>query len=82
VRDAYVVSDNELDDKNHLYSRYNGANFLIVDEDMNSGGTLMLLINALKDKLVGHVNRTKKGPYGRIKSNQITCLVNSYSLKG
>jgi hypothetical protein len=80
VRNAYVVADEELDRDNHLFERYKNANFLIIDEDMNSGGTLMLLINALKDKVIGHVAR--RGRYAKIKSKQITCLVNAYTLKG
>ncbi len=78
IKNAYVVADEELDSDGHLYERYKNANFLIVDEDMNSGGTLMLLINALKDQLIGHVGR--RGRYGKIKSQQITCLVNGYTL--
>jgi hypothetical protein len=78
VKNAYVVSDSEMDEDGHLFERYKNAHFLIVDEDMNSGGTLMLLINALKDQLVGHVGR--RGRYANIKSDQITCLVNGYTL--
>ena len=82
VRNAYVVADEELDMDNHLFERYRNAHFLIIDEDMNSGGTLMLLIQALKDKVIGHVSRDRRGRYARIKSDQITCLVNAYTLKG
>lgn len=79
VKNAYVVSDSELDVDDNLFERYRNANFLIVDEDMNSGATLKLLIEALKDQVVGHVGQ--RGRRGRIKSNQITCLVNAYTLK-
>ena len=79
VKNAYVVSDSELDVDDNLFERYRDANFLLVDEDMNSGGTLKLMIEALKDQVVGHVG--KKGRRGRIKSDQITCLVNAYTLK-
>ena len=78
IRDAYVVADEELDSDRHLFERYKNAHFLIVDEDMNSGGTLMLLIRALKDQFIGHVG--KRGRYATVKSNQITCLVNGYTL--
>jgi hypothetical protein len=79
IRNAYVVADEELDKDKHLFERYRNAHFLIVDEDMNSGGTLMLLINALKDKVIGHVGR--RGRYASVKSDNITCLVNMYTLK-
>ena len=79
VKNAYVVSDSELDVDDNLFEKYRNANFLMVDEDMNSGGTLKLMIEALKDQVVGHVG--KKGRRGRIKSDQITCLVNAYTLK-
>lgn len=79
VKNAYVVSDSELDVDDNLFERYKNANFLLVDEDMNSGGTLRLMIEALKDQVVGHVG--KRGRRGKIKSDQITCLVNAYTLK-
>lgn len=79
VKNAYVVSDSELDAEDNLFEKYRNANFLMVDEDMNSGGTLKLLIEALKDQVVGHIG--KRGRRGKIKSTQITCLVNAYTLK-
>ena len=79
VKNAYVVSDSELDAEDNLFEKYRNANFLMVDEDMNSGGTLKLLIEALKDQVVGHIG--KRGRRGKIKSSQITCLVNAYTLK-
>ena len=45
------------------------ANFLIFDDDMNSGATLKLVCDALQDKLDNS-------------DNKIKCLVNGFSLNG
>ena len=63
-----------------LRSSLLGKHFLIVDEDMDSGATLYLLINALKDKELecGFVNRKPGRPKQTfINDSQITCLVNA-----
>jgi predicted transcriptional regulator len=82
IKDAYVVADKELayteDDKlDALRSSLMNKTFLIVDEDMNSGGTLKLLIEALKDKPIEYGGDTSQ----KIRSDQITCLVNLWTLK-
>lgn len=82
IKNAYVVADKELayaeDDKlDALRSSLRGKNFLIVDEDMNSGGTLKLLIEALKDKPIEFGGEGLE----RVASDQITCLVNLWTLK-
>ena len=81
IKDAYVVADKELayaeDDKlDALRSSLRGKYFLIVDEDMNSGGTLKLLIEALKDKPIEFGGEGLE----KIASDQITCLVNLWTL--
>lgn len=81
IKNAYVVADKELaysdDDKlDALRSSLRGKNFLIVDEDMNSGGTLKLLIEALKDKPIEFGGEGLE----TIASDQITCLVNLWTL--
>lgn len=80
IKNAYVVADSELDAEDNLFERYANSNFLLVDEDMNSGGTLKLLIEALKDQVVGHIGREVPNEQ-HISSDQITCLVNAYTLK-
>lgn len=80
IKNAYVVADSELDAEDNLFERYANANFLLIDEDMNSGGTLKLLIEALKDQVVGHIGREVPNEQ-HISSDQITCLVNAYTLK-
>jgi hypoxanthine phosphoribosyltransferase len=82
ISNAYVVADKELayaedDELDALRSSLRGKYFLIVDEDMNSGGTLKLLIEALKDKPI------EFGGEGieNIASDQITCLVNLWTLQ-
>ena len=82
LKDAYVVADKELayseDDKlDALRSSLRGKYFLIVDEDMNSGGTLKLLIEALKEKPIEFGGKGLE----RISSDQITCLVNLWTLQ-
>lgn len=69
VKHFYVVHNDHLVN-GELPSRYKGAKFLIFDEDMNSGATLKLSIEALKDKLP------------QLPSTDILCLVNGYSAGG
>ena len=66
LKNCYVIADSELSMKNgkELFSRYKNAKFLVFDEDMQSGGTLKLLIQCMKDKLIPQEN--------------ITCLVQAY----
>lgn len=53
-----------------LLKRYRNAKFLIFDEDINSGATLKIVIDALEEKLPEQ------------SSNNIMCLVNAYSASG
>lgn len=69
VKHFYVIHNDHLVN-GELPSRYKGAKFLIFDEDMNSGATLKLSIDALKDKLP------------QLPSSDILCLVNGYSAGG
>lgn len=69
IHNFYVIADEHLTNGN-LQKRYNNAKFLIFDEDINSGATLKLTIDALKDKLPSQ------------NSNNILCLVNGYSASG
>lgn len=95
IKDAYIVANKELAyDKNYdndnkiLRNKYLGKSFLIIDEDMNSGGTLKLLIQALKDVMIDmkkpkDMSEADFNNYhdNVISSNQICCLVNLYTLQ-
>lgn len=70
LSNVYVVASKNLNKNGELFSRLANSNFLIFDEDMNSGATLKLSIDALLDKLPGQ------------NSDQIKCLVNCYSSSG
>lgn len=70
IHNVYVVADKELNQQtNQLLTKYKNANFLIFDDDMNSGATLKLVCNALQDKLDNQDYRIK-------------CLVNGFSING
>lgn len=70
IHNVYVIADKELNQStNQLLSKYQSANFLIFDDDMNSGATLKLVCNALQDKLDNQ-------------DDKIKCLVNGFSLTG
>lgn len=70
IHNVYVIADKELNQQtNELKTKYQNANFLIFDDDMNSGATLKIVCNALQEKLD---NADEK----------IKCLVNGFSLKG
>lgn len=68
LKNVYVIADKAMTGES-LKSRYNNAKFLIYDEDVNSGTTLRLVVDALHEKL----------PDG---NNQILCLANAYSNSG
>lgn len=70
LSNVYVVASKNLNQNGELFNRLANSNFLIFDEDMNSGATLKLSIDALLDKLPGH------------NESQIKCLVNCYSSGG
>ena len=70
LHNVYIVADKYLNKKDNLTSQYKNAKFLIFDEDINSGATLKLCIDALQEKIPEN------------KSDNIMCLVNAYSSKG
>jgi hypothetical protein len=67
---CYVVADKELSKNGGLLSRYKGKKFLIFDEDINSGGTLKMVINAL-------IENTND-----VQPQNVMCLCNAYSKTG
>ena len=70
LNNVYIVADKYLNQNNELFTRYKNAKFVIFDEDINSGATLKLAIDALKEKLPENTD------------NNILCLVNAYSGSG
>lgn len=66
LKNVYVVADKNLNEYGELYSRYANGKFLIFDEDIESGGTLKLVIDALKEKLPN------------ANQQNLMCLVNAY----
>lgn len=70
LHDVYIVADNYLGKDNKLTKQYKNAKFLIFDEDINSGATFKLCIDALQDKIPDNVD------------SNILCMANAYSAKG
>lgn len=70
LNNVYIVADKYVDKNGQLFNRYKNAKFVIFDEDINSGATLKLAIDALKQKLPENTD------------NNILCLVNAYSGSG
>lgn len=69
LSNIYVVADNYLSNGD-LQDRFKNAKFLIFDEDINSGASLKVTINALEDKLPSQSEQN------------MLCLVNAYSASG
>lgn len=70
LRNVYIVADKYISENGELFSRLKNSKFLIFDEDINSGATLKLAIDALSDRIPS------------CPSNNILCLVNAYSGSG
>ena len=77
LSNVYVVASKNLNRNGELFERLANSNFLIFDEDMNSGATLKLSIDALLDKIP-----LKPGETEQDKEKRIKCLVNCYSSGG
>ena len=69
LTNVYIISDKVLNKDKELYTKYKNAKYLIFDEDINSGQTMRLTIDALADKT-------------DVSSNNVMCLVNAYSSSG
>lgn len=70
IKNLYVVARKNFNKNHELLSRFNNAKFLIFDEDLNSGGTLKNVIDALTSTLPANYNE----------SANIKCLVNGIQL--
>lgn len=68
LQGLYVIADRNMTN-GELQNRFRNAKFLIYDEDVNSGATLRLVVDALNEKL----------PDG---FHQILCMANAYSNSG
>ena len=68
LHNVYIIADDYMSN-GKIMSQYQNAKFLIFDEDINSGATLKLCIDALEEKLPD------------INKNNVICLVNAYSSK-
>ena len=85
IKNAYIIADSEMAHNSNgvmdkLRSSLMNKYFLIIDEDVQSGATLQLLINALKEKELecGFMNTGRGRPKRQfIQDSQITCLVNA-----
>ena len=70
LKGVYIIADKECNKNGELFSRYKNAKFLIFDEDINSGTSLKLTIDAIENKMPD------------INSNNLCCLVNAVSNTG
>jgi hypothetical protein len=69
LSNLYIIAD-EYMTNGELMNRFKNAKFLIFDEDINSGATLKIVIDALEEKLPEQ------------SSNNLLCLVNAFSNSG
>ena len=70
LNNVYIVADKYINQNGQLFSRYKNGKFLIFDEDINSGATLKLAIDAIEEKIPEN------------NQSNILCLVNAYSGNG
>jgi len=69
LSNLYIIAD-EYMSNGELMNRFKNAKFLIFDEDINSGATLKIVIDALEEKLPEQNSRN------------LLCLVNAFSNSG
>lgn len=70
LRNVYIVADKYISQNGQLFTRLKNSKFLIFDEDINSGATLKLIIEALQEKLPS------------CPDSNLLCLTNAYSASG
>ena len=70
LKNVYIVADKYISQNGELFTRLKNSKFLIFDEDINSGATLKLVIDALQEKIPEN------------QDNNLICLTNAYSGKG
>jgi hypothetical protein len=69
LSNLYIIADAYMSN-GELMDRFKNAKFLIFDEDINSGATLKIVIDALEEKLPEQ------------NSSNLLCLVNAFSNSG
>ena len=79
IEGSYIVADKNCNQNNELFKSLRNAKFLIVDEDVNSGGSFALTSEALKSKML--YSLSDKANTNDIDRN-IVCLANGFSEKG
>lgn len=67
LKDMYIVANKNAVNDPHYFERFRGRNYLLFDEDISTGSTLKLLIDALHNNGVN--------------DSHMLCLTNAYSLK-
>lgn len=67
---SFIIADKNFNSNGELFTRIARGKLLIVDEDINSGGSFALCIKALQEKMP------------EVNSNNVECLANGYSETG
>ncbi len=67
---SFIIADKNFNKNGELFTRIARGKLLIVDEDINSGGSFALCIKALQEKMP------------EVNSNNVECLANGYSENG
>lgn len=70
LKNVYIVADKYISQNGELFTRLRNSKFLLFDEDINSGATLKLIIDALQEKIPTNTD------------NNLLCLTNAYSGSG
>lgn len=70
VEGSFIIADKNLNKNGELFNGLKNGKFLIVDEDVNSGGSFMLCVKALEEKIPEMID------------NNIVCLANGFSDSG
>ena len=69
LHNIYIIADDYMNN-GEIMKQYKNAKFLIFDEDINSGATLKLCIDALEEKIPN------------VSEQNLVCLVNAFSPSG
>lgn len=70
IQGSFIVADKNLKENGELFNRLKNSKFLIVDEDVNSGASFKLSVDALQEKLPTSMQ------------SNIMCLANGFSESG
>lgn len=70
VEGSFIIADENLSQNGQLLNRLKNGKFLIIDEDVNSGASFKLAIDALREKLPENPDIN------------IVCLANGFSENG